>query len=363
MNTSRCIVYRYYRELDHLEDIEDQYVTILPPSPSHFKSQQNSTASLLRRSASVPDILNPNDNNNNTANITTGSMTSLYDDNEAEKPVKPARMPPLPPTKFEGKERRSSFSEDYPTLQRNTVLQETRTAHKGYFSTPQVTSSTFKVRAVDDMQLNTSPEQDRPIHTIHTGTSPTQSESSVGIVNIPQQSTSPMSPLSQYSVTSNRSPLNVTSSVPVKQFVSRQKVTHRKSLPDYALGPPNSAPNNSFVYPVPPQKPIFSFLTSANSSANKQITSNLSQPARHVGTHQNSLPDLMAFPAQLTATKLANENSPPVVKRFTKAHQRCKSLSDLMPAAAAPVNDPDHQRRLHKALGGTRPQSMAAQQV
>ena len=377
MNIYCCCVVYHNRELDHLEGIEDQYVTILPPSPSHFKSQHNvhSTASLLRRSASVPDILNSNDNNNTAdisdTNITTGSMTSLYDESEAEEPLKPP-APPTSKNKFEGKERRSSFSEDYPTLQRNTVLQETRKAHRGYFASPQVTSSTFKVRPVDDIQLNTSPPAvDRAIHTINTGGSPTQSESSVGIVNVLQQSniTSPISPLSQYSSNSyTRSPqaiepLHSSSSVPVKQFASR--LVHQKSLPDYALSQPNSVPDNSFVYPIPPQKPIFSFGNS--SPTNKQITSNLSRPARQMGRHQNSLPDLMAFPGPLTTTNPrvpANEKdrfSPPVVKRFTKAHQRCKSLSDLMPAA--PVNNPDHQRKLHKALGGTRPQSMAAQQV
>ena len=356
MNINSCCVVYHNRELDHLEGIEDPYVTILPPSPSHFKSQQHSTASLLRRSVSVPDILNSNDNNNiNDANISAGSMTSLYDESEPEKPLKPTRKPPSPPTR---KNRRSSFSEDHPTLQRNTVLQETRKSHKGYFATPQVTSSTFKVRPVDDMQLNTSPPvEDR--HTINTGGSPTQSESSVGMVNVPQQSniTSPISPLSQYSVTSNSytsSPLHNSSSVPVKYFASRQKVTHRKSLPDYVLNQPNSDPDNSFVYPIPPQKPIFSFLT-----PDKQITNNLSQSVRQMSKHQNSLPDLTAATTILPA---ANERySPPVVKRFTKTHHRCKSLSDLIPAA--PVDD--HQRKLHKALaiGDTRPQSMAAQQV
>ena len=370
MNIYSCCVVYHNRELDHLEGIEDPYVTILPPSPSHFKSQQNSTASLLRRSASVPDILNSNGNNNiNDTNISAGSMTSLYDESEPDKPL-PIRKPPSPPTrinKFEGKaKRRSSFSEDHPTLQRNTVLQQTRKSHKGYFASPQVTSSTFKVRPVDDMQLNTSspPVEDR--HTIHTGGSPTQSESSVGMVNVPQQSniTSPISPLSQYSVT--RSSLHNTSSVPVKYFASNQKVTHRKSLADHALRQPNSDPNNSFIYPIPPQKPIFSFLTSgSNSPPNKQITGNLSQSVRQITKHQNSMPDLMA--AQLTTTVGApaiekDGFSPPVVKRFTNAHHRCKSLSDLMPAASAD----DHQRKLHKvgvAIGGIRPQSMAAQQV
>lgn len=372
MNINSCCVVYHNRELDHLEGIEDPYVTILPPSPSHFKSQKNSTASLLRRSASVPDILNSNDNNNiadiSDANISAGSMTSLYDENETEKPI---RKPPSPPTKknkFEGKERRSSYSEDHP---HNTVLQETpRKSHKGCFASPQVTSSTFKVRPVDDMQLNTSlPVEDR--HTINTGESPTQSESSVGMVNVPQQSniTSPISPLSQYSVSSNsytRSPLHSSDSVSVKDFPSRQKLTHRKSLPDYALNQPNSEPNNSFLYcPIPPQKPIFSLLTSgSNTTANKQINSNLSQSVRQMSKHQNSMPELTAQLTTVTTASAANENdvfSPPVVKRFTNAHQRCKSLSDLM--SAAPVDD--HQRKLHKALaiGGTRPQSMAAQQV
>ena len=291
-------------------------------------------------------------------------MTSLYE-GEAEN-VKPSCMPPAPPTRnnqFEGTARRNSFSEDHPTLQRNTVLRETRKTQKGYFASPQVTSSTFQVRAADDMQLNTEQlVEETPIHTINTGASPTQSESSVGIANVSLQSTitSPISPLSQYGINGssyNRSPptepylTNNTASVHAKRFTSKQMITHRKSLPEYV-------PHNSCVYPILPQKPIFSFSTSGNSSPiNQQVTGGCT------GAHPHSLPDLMAFH---TANSQASPDRkdgflPPVVKRFTKTHQRRKSLSDLMPTAS--VNCPDSQRKLHKALGGSRPQSMAAQQV
>ena len=353
-----------------MEGIEDQYVTILPPSPLHFNSQHvnhNSTASLLRRSASVPDILNSNENNNSTVtdDVTADSMKSLYE-GEAEIRIAPSRMPPPQPyrNQFEGMKRRNSFSEDHPRLQHNTVVQEIRKTQKGYFASPQVTSSTFQVKAVDEMQLNTRQfVEETPLHTINTGASPTQSESSVGIVNPPQQSniTSPISPLSRYGITGssyNRSPsiepylTNSPGSVPAK-FTSKQMKTHRKSLPEYV-------PYNTCVYPTPPHKPVFSFSTSGNSSPiNQQITSDCS------GAHPHSLPNIMAFPtANPQASPAADREDgflPPVVKRFTKTHQRRKSLSDLMPTAS--VNCPDSQRKLHKALGGSRPQSMAAQQV
>lgn len=349
-------------------------MTILPPSPSHFKSQ-HSTASLAHRSSSVPHALNSNDNDNNnlTSPNTADSMTSLYDENEAVKPLKPTRMPPPPPTKkSEGIliDRRNSFSEDHPTLQRNTLLRETRKTHKGFFTSPQVTSTTFKIGAVDDMQLHRSPVQDEPIHTsvINTGGSPTQSESSTGVMQVLQQSniTSPISHVTNSSCSSSppvvlHTKQNVSSSVPIKQLTSKEKVAHQNSLQECVFSPPNSAPNNSFVYPV--QNQIFSFSTSENNSpANK---GNLSRPSP--GPHQQSLPDFMAFP-ELTSTNpmavpanVKDVFSPPLVKRFSKDHQRRKSLSDFMPIAS--VNNPDNQKLLHKALGGTRPQSMAAQQV
>lgn len=328
--------------------MEDPYVTILPPSPSHITSQQ-STASLRRRATSVPYLLNLDDSLsipvNDTAN---GSMTSLYDESEAETPLKPTRITPPSPTRksdFKGVaiDRRNSFSEDHPTLQRNSLLRETRRAHKGFFASPQVTSTTFKIGAVDDMQLHSCPAQDRPIHRsiINTEASPTQSESSIGIVNVMQQSI-PISPLlNQHSSAANSSynnsspelhtKLNASGSVPVKQFASKQKVACQKSLPDCASSP---APNNSFVFPA-------------------------SMPIKNsLGTHRQSLPDFMA---QVTTNDPTDVFSPPVVKRFTKSHQRHNSLQEFMPIAS--INDPANQKLLHKALGGTRPQSMATQQV
>lgn len=371
---------RIHRDLDHLEgteETEDPYVTILPPSPSHFKSQQYSTSSLLRRSTSVPYILNSNDNNNlaipGSTNI-VDSMRSLYDESVPAKPLTPIRQPPPPPSiqksQFEGAsiDRRNSFSEDHPTLQRNTHLRETRKAHKG-FTSPQITSTTFKTGAVvDDMDLRTSPG---PIHSsvIDTRGSPTQSESSVGVVHILRHSNSPISPLSL--ATSSPSPVvlrakqNTNTSTPVKRYASKEKIARQKSLPEFAYGSPVSTPS-SFVFPVQQHSPVF---TSGNSSpAKKPTISNYSRPKKHsLGHRQQSVPDFMALSKLEVAnspTVATNEKdvfSPPLVKRLSQVHQRRKSLSDFMPMAS--VNAPDNQKMLHKVLGGNRPQSMAAQQV
>ena len=367
-----------HRDLDHLEgteEAEDPYVTILPPSPSHFKSQR-STASMLHRSSSVPHILNSNDNNNQLipgSTNTAGSMRSLYDESVTipSKPPTPVRQPPPPPNRksqFEGAfiDRRNSFSEDHPTLQRNAHLRETRKAYKG-FTSPQITSTTFKIGpAVDDMDLHTSPALGGPIRSsvIDTRGSPTQSESSVGLVYVQNN---PISPLSH--VTSSSSPVvlrakqNTNTSTPVKRYASKEKMTCQKSLPEFAYGSPNSVPG-SFVFPARQDSPVFA---SGNSSpSNKLINSNHSRPEKYsLGYHQQSVPDLMGLEFNNTSpTTSASENevfSPPAVKRFSQVHQRRNSLSDFMPMAS--VNDPDNQKLLHKALGGNRPQSMAAQQV
>lgn len=366
-------------ELDHLEEIEDPYVTIFPSSPAaDSKSQQHiSTTSLLRRSTSVPNVLNSNNSNNNlTINVTavdvastTGSMRSLYAENDPEEPLNSTQPPPI---KLEDtlRERRNSFGEDHPTLQRNTLLRETRKAHKGYFASPQVTSTTFKIAAVDDMHLCSSSVQDRqPVHKIlnTTGGSPTQSELSIGIVNI----SSPISPSNQHGCVASSNPYNKSppvmpsanngSSIPVR-FAS--KVTHQKSLPEsVAFSPPDSA-RNSFVHPVnpiPTQKPTFTNLN------NSPVNNNFSTPAKHstrMGPHQQSLPDFMMHPELSTTNPTPTSEkdifSPPVVKRFTKSHQRCKSLSEF--TITASVNNPESQK-LHEVLGGVRPQSMAAHQV
>ena len=374
--TAICV--HVHRDLDHLEgteETEDPYVTILPPSPSHFKSQ-HSTASLLHRSSSVPHILNSNDNNNLLilgSTNTAGSMQSLYDESVPAKPPTPVRMPPPPPpsqkTQVEGAfiDRRNSFSEDHPTLQRNTHLRETRKAYKG-FTSPQITSTTFKIGpAVDDMDLRTSPAQGGPIRSsvIDTRGSPTQSESSVGLVHVQNSPISPLSHVTNSSSVVLRAKQNTNTSIPVKRYASKEKMTRQKSLPEFAYGSPNSVPG-SFVFPVQQDSPAF---TSGNSSpSNKPINNNHSRPKKYsLGYHQQSVPDFMGLTElefNNTNPTSANENdvfSPPAVKRFSLVHQRRNSLSDFMPMAS--VNDPDNQKLLHKALGGNRPQSMAAQQV
>lgn len=276
----------------------------------------------------MPHILSNDDKlaTSGYSSSTVGSMTSLYDESEPT---------PVPSNKqYEGTliNRRNSFSEDHPTLQRNTKLQETRRTNKGFFTPPQITSSTFKIAAADDMHLKTSPVQDRPLHTsvIDTGgCSPMQSQSSIGVVNVLQ--TSPILPLTS---SSQHTVLHFGNSIPVKQFTAKEKVSHHSSLSECAFSPPDNSP-------VPSRKPIFT-LTSANESS----THNLSNYCR-----KQSLPELSAN----------NAYSPPVVKRFTKAHHRCKSLSEFMPTAS--VNDPDSQSLLYKAFGGTRPQSMTGHQV
>lgn len=366
-----------YSELDHLEDIEDPYVTILPPSPSQFNSQC-STASLLRRSASVPHALS--DNLPTTLTVisgvdSSGSMNSLYDEGVPHAPTQVAPTTSSSKNNFEGPSivRRSSFSEDHPTLQRNTVLRETRKGHKRYFASPQVTSSTFKTAAVDDLYLSHYQPDNKPLvqSLIHTTGGPsTQSDYGVGVVNVLQQSniTNSISPSSQVSTSLyNRFPpvaLNgqqKADSNNSEQFTSKEKVVHTFDQPD------SSAHDDSIVFPVSPPRPTFAF----SPFGNNYPPVNLAALARHSPkrlTHQNSLPDLMA-PSRLTdinpAVAPANEIqavSSPVVKRFTKAHKRCKSLSEFMPLPS--VNNSENQK-LHKALaiGGATPLQPLQRQV
>jgi len=354
------------RELDHLENIEDPYVTILPPSPSHFKSQHNSTTSLqLQRSASVPNTLDTDNNNILSTNLTadSSSMRSLYDDqSEAEMSHKPAQLAPTPPKDSESEfkiKRRNSFSEDHPILQRNTLLRETRKTHKRYAS-PQVTNTTFKIGAVDDPHVHSNCTFAIQKSVIHTEVSPTQSEASVGIVTVLQRScVANCSPVALNINTDSRS------STQLKRFTA-----YRESHSDCTFTTfisPNSVQDNSFVFPESPARPMFTLTSGNNSPANKQIASN-STPVKQYSimpSHQQSLPNLMACSELATTNPVAPANesdgfSPPTVKRFTKTHQRRKSLPDFMQLAS--VINPEHQKKLHKVLN-TRPQSITAQQV
>ena len=414
-----------YREI---EDIEDPYVTILPPSPSqmvaHFKKP--STATLLRRSASVPNALG--DSNPQQLSVpvlftaSNSSMTSLYDDDTGSvAPRKPARVAPPPPKSSTNcsapkkPPRRRSFSEDHPVLQRNTLLRETRKAYKKrYCGSPEITSTTFTFGSLNDVHCKTA-ESTPMKNVINTGASPSpQSEASVEVVNVLQQSSVSSATSSQHS---NLSPgilrNKQNSATPVKRFASKEKVARRKSLPEYAISPTRSTQaSNSFVFPVPPPRPPSTFITPVNTAYTKQHNSTPMKRFTKTDSHRQSLPDFMACPElspisptvfkQLSKNlsppaattnrfhkthrrqrsqpefmtcpevspisptmvkQLSKDLSPPVAAtdRFHKTHQRRQSLPEFM--SFAPVNNPENQRKLQKALGGAQPQSVMAQQV
>jgi len=362
-----------YREVDNLEDIEDPYVTILPPSPTQLVAHFNkkpSTATLLRRSASVPNALNDDLRQLSVPVMFTASnssMRSLYDDDTGCAPHKPARVAPPPPTvetdtppKKPERRRRRSFSEDHPVLERNTVLRETRKVYKKrQCGSPEITSTTFTFGSLNDVHKATNSGLPRK-NVINTGPSPSpQSEADVEVVNVVQQT-----PLSQYSSWSPpilQSKQNTATSV--QHFAAKEKVTRRKSLPDFAVSPPPSSTQvaGSFHFPVPPPRPPSTFVTPVqhNSTPVKRF--------HKMGPRRPSLPDFMVCPelspiSPTMVRQITKDLSPvPTTERFHKTHQRRQSLPEFMPFA--PVNNPENQRKLQKAMGGARPQSVVAQQV
>jgi len=287
-------------------------------------------------------------------------MTSLYDDETA--PRKPARVAPPPPKP----ERRRSFGEDHPVLQRNTLLRETRKAYKKrHCASPEITSTTFTFGSLNDVRKSEESSPSPKKNVINVGASPSpQSEASVEVVNVLQRSSVTTSPQqSSLSPASLRSKQNNTT--PVKRFANK---AHRKSLPDCAL--PHcmeAAANNSFVFPVPPPRPLSTLLTPVNTP--KQYNSTPVKRFTKMGPRRQSLPDFMVCPelspiSPAMVKQFSKDLSPPPVvatDRFHKIHRRRQSLPEFMPFA--PVNNPENQRKLQKALGGARPQSVMAQQV
>ena len=355
------------------EDIEDPYVTILPPSPSqvvaHF-TKKPSTATLLRRSASVPNALGDSTPNQLSIPVlftaSNSSMTSLYDDETA--PRKPARVAPPPP---KPERRRRSFGEDHPVLQRNTLLRETRKAYKKrHCASPEITSTTFTFGSFNDVRKSAGSCSSLKKNVINIGASPSpQSEASVEVVNVLQQSSVTTSPQqSSWSPASLRS--KQSNATPVKRFANKEKIARRKSLPDCAISLPHcmeAAANNSFVFPVPPPRPLSTLLTPVNTP--KQYNSTPVKRFTKMGPRRQSLPDFMVCPelspiSPTMVKQLSKDLLPPpavATDRFHKTHQRRQSLPEFMPFA--PVNNPENQKKLQKALGGARPPSVMAQQV
>jgi len=358
-----------YREV---EDIEDPYVTILPPSPSqivaHF-TKKPSTATLLRRSASVPNALGDSSPSQLSVPVlftaSNSSMTSLYDDDTepSAAPRKPARVAP-PPPKPE-RRRRRSFGEDHPVLQRNTLLRETRKAYKKrQCASPEITSTTFTFGSLNNVHKSEENSSSPKKNVIIIGASPSpQSEANVEVVNVLQQSTTPSHQSSWSPASLQHKQNNATS---IERFATKIKVARRKSLPDYAISPPHSGAD-SFVFPVPPPRPLSTFRTPVYTP--KQYNSTPAKRSTKMGPHRQSLPDFMVCPelspiSPTMVKQLSKDLSSPeavATGRFHKTHRRQQSLPEFMPFA--PVNNPENQRKLQKALGGTRPQGVVAQQV